>query len=143
MDDTTDRDAQTDSARQTLDRHVHTYRTGTWPLPPEPWFTQELPVVQLRRPIPFTFHHTHRIVRHTLSIQRLRRDFDRIWWHRINFLPPHGYPRHVPPHLWELRRVHGLNACHLLRHASCMTHTYADARDSRTHTTETSNTTIS
>ena len=133
MDDTDDRGAQTDSARLALDRHVRTYRTGTWPLPPEPWFTQELPIVQLRRPVPFTFHHTHRIVRRTLTIERLRRDFDRIWWHRINFLPPHGYPRHVPPHLWELRRVHGLNACHLLRHASCMTHAYADARDSHAY----------
>ena len=130
--ETEDRDAQTERSRIIFDIHVRTYRTGTWPLPPEPWFTQELPIVQQRPPIPFTFHHTHRIVRHTLSINRLRRDFDRIWWHRINFLPT-GYPRHVPPHLWELRRVHGLNACHLLRHASCMTHTFADTRESHAY----------
>ena len=104
MDDRIDRDAHTDSERLALDRHVRIYHTGTWPLPPEPWFTQELlqtPHSQ-RPPTPFTFHHTHRYVRRTLSIQHLRRHFDRIWWHQINFLPT-GYPRHLPPHLWETR----------------------------------------
>ena len=132
MDDRTDTNALTESERRTLDRHVRNYRTGTWPLPPNPWFTQELPIVRQSPDIPFTFHHTHRIVRHTPSISRLRRDFDRLWWHRINFLPT-GYTRQVPPHLWELRRLHGLNACHLLRHASCMAHTYADTRDSHAY----------
>ena len=132
MDDRIDTDALTEPERRTLDRHVRNYRTGQWPLPPNPWDTQELPIVRQRPDIPFTFHHTHRIVRHTPSINRLRRDFDRLWWHRINFLPT-GYRRQVPPHLWELRRLHGLNACHLLRHASCMAHTYADTRDSHAY----------
>ena len=89
MDDRLDRNARIDSERLALDRHVRTYHTGTWPLPPEPWFTQELlqsPHPQ-RPPTPFTFHHTHRYVRRTTSVRYLRRHFDLLWWHRINFLP--------------------------------------------------------
>ena len=68
MDDRIDTDALTEPERRTLDRHVRNYRTGQWPLPPSPWDTQELPIVRQRPYIPFTFHHTHRIVRHTPSI---------------------------------------------------------------------------